>query len=93
MLRTRNLITSANKFEQERATLEAIKNNLEAKNYSEVYTLTCNYLGHIPHYKSHEDICYTILELVMYDIDHSTDSAPEFLNHLLSDLKYMEDRE
>ena len=87
MLRTRNLITSANKFEQERATLEAIKNNLEAKNYSEVYTLTCNYLGHIPHYKSHEDICYTILELYMHDLKDSGDRTLKFIDHLLNDME------
>ena len=86
-IRTRNVISSPSKVDQERATLVRIKKSIYAGDHPEVYTLVCNYLGHIPHYKSHEDICYTILELYMHDLKDSGDRTLKFIDHLLNDME------
>jgi hypothetical protein len=76
---------------EELHTLKLLKEAYDDKNYHECVILIMNYLGHVQHYKSHEEIVYSLLISLSYTITVGNDDFPTYIGRLIRDVKQMKE--
>ena len=95
MIRSSNLLSGKSAKEQELATLRKILNDYENENYNNMYVLIMNYLGHVPHYCSHEGLVYRLLNNFTFSLEKKakgtlTEENDGFKSFVKSRIKHIE---
>lgn len=75
------------KYDEEQYTLQSIKENDLNGHYHECTILILNYLGHVNHYCTHEDLIYKLLISLSYSIERDPKDLPLFINRLINNVK------
>lgn len=81
-----------NKYDEELYTLNSIKENYYNGHYYECTILILNYLGHVTHYCSHEDLVYKLLTSLSYSIETDPKDLPLFINRLITNVHTYKER-
>lgn len=96
LIRTSNLLSCKEAYEQEIAALEKILSDYEDENYNNMYVLIMNYLGHVPHYCSHEGLVYRLLNNFTFSLEkkakgtltEENDGFKSFVEGRIKHIKY-----
>ena len=81
-----------NKYDEELYTLKSIRENYYNGHYYECTILILNYLGHVTHYCSHEELVYKLLTSLTYSIETDPIDFPQFIGRLIQNVKTYEER-
>lgn len=96
MIRTGNLLSCKSPQEQEIAALEKILSDYRNENYNNMYVLIMNYLGHVPHYCSHEGLVYRLLNNFTFSLEKKakgelTEDNDGFVSFVNSRIRHVRD--
>lgn len=81
-----------NKYDEELYTLSKIKENYYDGHYYECTILILNYLGHVTHYCSHEELVYKLLTSLTFSIESDPTNLPLFINRLIVNVHTYKER-
>lgn len=96
MIRSSNLVSGKEPYEQEIIALEKILSDYKNENYNNMYVLIMNYLGHVPHYCSHEGLVYRLLNNFTFTLEkrakgkleEGEDSFVNFVQGRINSIKF-----
>lgn len=81
-----------NKYDEERYTLKKLEENYKNGHYYECTILIMNYLGHIEHYCTHEQLVYNLLTSLTYSIETGQQDFPTYIRRLIGNVNTYEER-
>lgn len=69
LIKSSNLLSCKEPYEQELGALEKILSDYKEENYNNMYVLIMNYLGHVSHYCGHEGLVYRLLNNFTFSLE------------------------